>query len=274
MKKMLYPLGAVALLALTGCSGGAAPASGAAEGPKVYEFAGSYGDSTSGELTIRIPGTLLEAAGSDADGLLITEVKATPRELDGAKMCAVDLAVAYAGDAPDVLTKPKMTEAEWEIDQQQRFENELMNAFGIGSEDELLALTDEELVEYGLYREDVLSYIEELNGYLAEDAYSPTPSWSLLQAAQPVAELDEADPASGLYHSDDYATLTLVQPCAKSVSDYDSSSEFWFPAVNDEGEIDQFATLNLLVMKSGTMAINEGEIADYVRDSEGHWLAS
>lgn len=248
---------AVAAVALAGCSGESA-------GPQqgVFEFESAYGDSTTGELVIRVPEALIEAAGSDADGLLVREVRATPRELDGAQYCAVDLAMTYAGDAPDVLTEPSMTRSEREAQAEDEFERRLTGDFGVSTEEEALANGADP------------AHIEELKEVAGIGApFTPTPAWAPLMAAVPVADLDDADAAPGLYHSDDYATLTLVQDCAASASDYDNSTEFWLPAIADDGGITRFAGMNLAVMTSGTMFVHEAEISGYVRDSEGNWIA-
>lgn len=101
-------LAAVAALALTGCSGAtdAPTGNGAPAGSErpqgVFEFqTTSY--SAEGELTVRIPEGLIAAAGSDFDEVLVTEIRATPRELEGSKYCAIDLSLNYADGAVEKI---------------------------------------------------------------------------------------------------------------------------------------------------------------------------
>lgn len=101
-------LAAVAAIALTGCSGAtdALAGNGAPAGSErpqgLFEFqTTSY--SAEGELTVRIPEGLIAAAGSDFDEVLVTEIRATPRELEGSKYCAIDLSLDYADGAVDKI---------------------------------------------------------------------------------------------------------------------------------------------------------------------------
>ena len=106
--------GLSAILALTGCSGGGQSGSagsntesaetGAAPERGVFEFQTPRYGSDSGELLIRLPEALLETA-TDRE-LLVMEVLATPRELGGAKYCAVDLELTFANDGQEILALP------------------------------------------------------------------------------------------------------------------------------------------------------------------------
>ncbi len=114
-KKTIATLAAAAglLIALTGCApadpgeqaqGETDSAENAAPERGVFEFQTPRYGSDSGELLIRLPEALLETA-TDRE-LLVTEVLATPRELGGAKYCAVDLALTFANDGQEILALP------------------------------------------------------------------------------------------------------------------------------------------------------------------------
>jgi hypothetical protein len=224
----------------------------------VFEFqTPAYGSES--ELTIRIPEALVEAAGSDADGLLVGEVVAKARELDSSKACAVDLVIDYRGDGLDELSQPSMTKAEYEAQGEEEIEGALMQAFGVATVEEALA-TDP----------GAGAQVEEIVGNLTQAPYVATPAWSALDAT-PVDELDASDPELGRYISDDSKTLTFVQSCAADPLDDGSSDEFNFP-IDSDGSIDTFAFVELTVMKSGTLTIIDAGVTDYERDSNGDWI--
>jgi len=258
-------LAAATALLLAGCS--AAPSSdgvdenafsNGAPTAKLFEFqTPSYGSED--ELTIRIPEALVDAAGSDADGLLIGEVKAKARELDTAKACAFDLEIEYLGDGLDTLSGPAMTEAEYNADAKAELETALMRQFGVETVEEAEATAPGGAAE-----------VEEIVGNLERGPYVATPAWAPL-AATPIDDLDDADPTFGSYISDDSKTLTFVQSCASDALDDGSSDEFNFP-VETDGAIDTFASVEMNVMKSGTLTVIEAEVSDYELDSNGDWI--
>jgi hypothetical protein len=225
---------------------------------KVFEFqTPSYG--SEGELTIRIPEALVEAMGSDADGLLVGEVKATARELESSKYCAVDLAIEYRGDGLDALDQPVMTKEQYEAQGEAELKARLMREFGVETVEEAEASAPGGAAE-----------VEEIVGNLEQGPYTAKPAWAPLTAA-PADDLDDADPELGWYLSDDSETLTFVQTCASDALDDDSSDEFAFP-IESDGTITTFASVELNVMKSGTLTVIEAEVSDYERDSNGDWI--
>ena len=224
----------------------------------VFEFqTPAYG--SEGELTIRIPEALLEAAGSDADGLLVGEVQAKARELDSSKSCAVDLVIDYRGDGLDALAEPSMTKEEYAAEGEAELESVLMRQFGVETVEEAEATAPGGAAE-----------VEEIVGNLEQEPYSAKPAWWMLDAT-PIDDLDASDPETGKYVSDDSKTLTFVQSCASDPLDDGSSNQFDFP-IETDGSIEAFATVEMTVMKDGTLTIVEASVADYELDSNGDWI--
>jgi hypothetical protein len=260
-------LAAATALLLAGCSAAAPSGDGvdanastdAAPKAGLFEFqTPAYG--AEGELTIRIPKALVDAAGSDADGLLIGEVKATARELDSAKACAFDLEIGYQGDGLDRLSQPAMTKAEYDVQGERHLETTLMGHFGVETVEEAEGIAPGGAAE-----------VEEVVANMERAPYSDKPTWTPL-AATPISDLDDADPVLGSYISDDYKTLTFVQSCASDPLDDASSVDFSFP-VEYDGGLNSFASVEMNVMKSGTLTVIEAEISDYELDSNGDWIA-
>ena len=258
-------LAAATALLLAGCSstpsGDGVDNNAAGDGAssaKVFEFqTPAYG--SEGELTIRIPEALLKAAGSDADGLLVGEVKAKARELDSAKACAFDLEIDYRGDGLDALNRPAMTKEEYAAQGEADLEATLMRQFGVKTVEEAEASAAGGAAE-----------VEEIVGNLEQAPYVAKPAWAPLDA-KPIDDLDAADPELGRYVSDDSKTLTFVQSCASDALDDGSSDEFDFP-IETDGTIDTFASVEMNVMKSGTLTVIEAEVSDYEMDSNGDWI--
>jgi hypothetical protein len=226
----------------------------------VFEFqTPAYG--SEGELTIRIPEALLEAAGSDADGILVGEVTAKARELDSSQACAVDLVIDYRGDGLDALGQPSMTKDEYAAAGKDELESVLMREFGVETVEEAEAAAPGGAAEVG-----------EIVENLQQAPYSAEPAWSTLEAT-PIDDLDASDPELGRYISDDSKTLTFVQSCASDPYDDGSSDEFNFP-IESDGTIDTFAFVEMTVMKSGTLTIIDAGVTDYERDSNGDWIGA
>ena len=256
---------AATALLLAGCSSTPAgdgvdnnAAGDGAPAAKVFEFqTPAYG--SEGELTIRIPEALVDAAGSDADGLLVGEVTAKARELDSSKACAFDLTIDYRGDGLDTLSEPALTKAEYAAQGEADLEATLMRQFGVKTVEEAEASAPGGAAE-----------VEEIVGNLEQAPYAAAPAWWALEAT-PIDDLDAADPELGRYVSDDSKTLTFVQSCASDALDDGSSDEFDFP-IESDGTIDTFASVELNVMKSGTLTVIEAEVSDYEMDSNGDWI--
>jgi len=259
-------LAAATVLLLAGCStaptGDGVDNNASSDGaPKagVFEFqTPAYG--SDGELVIRIPEALIDAAGSDADGLLVGEVTANARELDSSKACAVDLVIDYRGDGLDALSRPSMTKEEYAAQGAAELESVLMREFGVETVEEA------ESVAGGT------AEVEEIVGNLEQAPYSAKPAWSALDAI-PIDDLDASDPEPGKYVSDDSKTLTFVQSCASDPLDDGSSNLFSFP-IETDGTIDAFASVEMTVMKNGTLTIIEAIVDDYEMDSNGDWIGA
>ncbi|RUR01893.1 hypothetical protein [Labedella endophytica] len=224
----------------------------------VFEFqTPAYG--SEGELVIRIPADLLDAAGSDGDGLLVGEVTAKAHELDSSSSCAFDLVVDYRGEGLDALERPSMTEEEYAAQVEDELKAALMRRFGVETVEEAVALAPGGAAE-----------VEEVVANIEQTPYAATPAWWVLDAT-PIDDLDASDPEPGRYLSDDSKTLTFVQSCASDPLDDGSSDEFDFP-VETDGAIETFAFVEMTVMKSGTLTIIDAGVSDYERDSNGDWI--
>lgn len=271
-------VGAAAIL-LTGCSGGSGSAAeDGAPAQGTFEFQTPRYGSDSGELLIRLPKGLVDALGSSAEPL-VTEAVLTPRELDGAKYCAIDLAITYAGDGEVVLTKPTKTEDEWREDEESRLRDyaiepiaDYINATGDMSyvfKERPSMEQIKQIVETGdpALLQDLPEAYE---AYLAAE-YQPKAVWSVLSSASPASELDEAAPEPGSYITSDNRLLTIVDSCAASPAD-DGGAAFTFPVLED-GDVETLATVKLSIMKSGTITVTSAEVDGFVRDTDGNWIA-
>lgn len=266
--------GAIAMLALAGCSsdpeaeptgdhGGPAPQS------NVYEFK-TPSHAAEGEVTIQIPDGLRGVAGSDAEKLLVTSVKATPHELESAKYCAVDLAIEYSNGAPESLvgetTKETALEQEYSGEEVDRIVK-AMEA-GTGEYDDVIAESGAETpIQLQKYLELAKVEVE-----------TTVPGWQDLlntltyNRGSAISELDTSDPETGQYLSENHKTVTTVRSCAKSPMDDDNTLSFVLPT-SDGDSTAGFATFDVAAMANGTVAITNGEVEDYARDSNGDWIA-
>ncbi len=99
----LAMLGAVSAMALSGCS--TAPGS-------VYDFTQINGMEPAQQITVQIPQALKDAAGADAENLLVTSVVVKSLDLDSSKYCAISIEITYPDGAADKLTTPTLTKAQ------------------------------------------------------------------------------------------------------------------------------------------------------------------
>ncbi len=275
-------LGAGAMLLLAGCSnsapsgGNGAPSGATQQG--IFEFQTPRYGSDSGELVIRLPEGLVSALGSDAEPL-VTGAEATARELDGAKYCAVDLAITYAGEGEVILTKPTKTEDEWREDEESRLQEHATNLIA----DYINETGDTSLVfKDGPSIEQIEKFIDTADPYFLQDLpeayeaylaseYKPKPEWSVLSSASPASELDESAPEPGSYITSDNRLLTIVDACAASPTD-DGGTAFTFPVLAG-GDVETLTEVKLSVMKSGTITVTSSEVDGFVRDTDGNWIA-
>lgn len=288
-------------LVLSAC-GGSSDASGGDGGEKkaqenIYEFAQPTYAGDAGALEARIPESLMEAAGEDMAGLLVSGMTLTPHELESADRCAVDLQVAYAGDGKSTLEASGQSAAESVEKQKETFDADLQGALdqlGYASWDEFVAAAG---TEEAIEQMDVMVGPVTADGELDVDALERqaqesqgTPRGTLLSAlglpgdpgnetgqfpdgALALDALDEADPETGAYASDDGSDITLVQPCASSVSDEDSATfTLRLPKSGDDDKTSDAASFTFTVMRSGEIGVLEGEVDGYTTDSNGDWI--
>lgn len=298
-----FGLAALALsapLVLSACGGSTDASTG--DGPteaqeNVYEFAQPTYAGDPGALEVRIPESLMEAAGEDMDGLLVSGMTFTPHELESADRCAVDLQVAYAGDGKSTLEASGQSAAEFVEKQKDSFDENLQYALdqlGFASWDEYVAAVG---TEEAIGQMDVMVGPVTADGELDVDALERqaqesqrTPRGTLLRAlglpgdpvdaavqfpdgALALDALDEADPETGAYVSDDGSDITLVQPCASSVSDEDSATfTLRLPKSGEDDKTSDAASFTFTVMRSGEIGVLEGEVDGYTTDSNGDWI--
>lgn len=266
--------GAIAMLALVGCSSDpegdpAGDHGGPAQQSNVYDFK-TPSHAAEGEVTIQFPDELREAAGGEAENLLVSSVKATPHELDSAKYCAVDLAIKYSNGAPEALVGETTKETDWKHKYSSEEKARILKAMeeGNGGYDDIIA-------ESGA--EDP----ERLRMYLDAERVefeTTVPGWQDLlktlthNRGRAISELDTSDPETGQYLSEDHKTVTTVRSCAKSPMDDENATSFVFPT-SDGDSTSKFATFDVTAMANGTVAVTNGEVEDYTRDSNGDWIA-
>lgn len=296
----LAALALAAPLVLSACGGStdASTGDGPAEAQEnVYEFAQPTYAGDAGALEVRIPESLMEAAGEDMDGLLVSGMTFTPHELESADRCAVDLQVAYAGDGKSTLEASGQSAAETVEKQKETFDADLQAALdqlGYASWDEFVAAAG---TEEAIEQMDVMVGPVTADGELDVDALERqaqesqgTPRGTLLSAlglpgdpgnetgqfpdgALALDALDEADPETGAYASDDGSDITLVQPCASSVSDEDSATfTLRLPKSGEDDTTSDAASFTFTVMRSGEIGVLEGEVDGYTTDSNGDWI--
>lgn len=296
----LAALALAAPLVLSACGGStdASTGDGPAEAQEnVYEFAQPTYAGDAGALEVRIPESLMEAAGEDMDSLLVSGMTFTPHELESADRCAVDLQVAYAGDGKSTLEASGQSAAESVEKQKETFDADLQAALdqlGYASWDEFVAAAG---TEEAIEQMDVMVGPVTADGELDVDALERqaqesqgTPRGTLLSAlglpgdpgnetgqfpdgALALDALDEADPETGAYASDDGSDITLVQPCASSVSDEDSATfTLRLPKSGEDDTTSDAASFTFTVMRSGEIGVLDGEVDGYTTDSNGDWI--
>lgn len=285
-------LGGVALL-LAGCSGGSDASAGTDEtggetAANVFEWQ-TNGIEPAEEITIRVPGDLREAMGSDADGMVVDQIVATAHDVEGVEYCAVDLAISYTDGQPDSLIKEGS-----ETGMRSGAEQELLEAFDVASLDDVAAKLDTIIAEADKQGTDVDMLLRE-NGYDVLIGYYGTESHNTGQAmidyymedstfraddsgasvvasalglgsgeARAQSDLDESAPEEGTYVSDDLTTVTRVGDCAASATDPDNAISMTLPSVG---------SVELSVMTDGTIGV-AGEVDWYMRDSSNNWIKS
>lgn len=285
---------------LSAC-GGSSDASGGDGGEgktqeNIYEFTQPAYASEGGALEVRIPESLTEAAGGDLDGLLVTGMTLTPHELKSADRCAVDLQVSYAGDGKSALEASGQSATESVESQQDSFDENLENALqqlGYASWDEYVAAVG---TEEAIASMDAMVGPVTPEGELNVDALESqgTPRGALLSAlglpgdpstmgeaaqfpdgALSLDALDEANPETGAYASDDGSEITVVQPCAASATDEESTEfDLELTKTGEDGKISTAASFTFTVMRSGEIGVLDGEVEDYTTDANGEWIAS
>lgn len=265
-------LAAATALAFTGCSGATsaptgngAPADSEKQKP-LFEFqTATYGSAVDGELTIRIPKSLVDSMGSDTGDLLVASAQVTARELDSSKFCAFDIAPEYAGEGFDALSASALTESEWD----ERAEQDFLESI----DGDLNFTSVEEAQEYVASGGESADRVEEYLVVSGVGQYKPSPAWTSLAQASPIADLDEGSPEAGIYVAADGKKITYVQTCAESQTDDSAADTFWFP-IQTEGGVENLATVDLTVMKSGTLTVTESEVKGFTRDTDGNWIAN
>ena len=255
-------LGATVALALSGCAttpdqqeNAAASTAEADQAKSAYEFkTPAYG--AEGELTVTVPQDLIDVA-PEASGLLVTSMTATAHELSSAKYCAMDLAFTYSDGAVDTMMKPKSIKDGPES-------GDVAKAEGPEAVAELQASYDEQYEAY-------------LNAPGWENAIGHVAGSNTWNVEAQIEDFDAAAPELGIYSTEDGEGMTLVQDCAQSPMDDSTATTLKFPALGEDGPAKTrtygFASVDMTVMKDGSLSIVESKIRDYVLDTGGNWLA-
>lgn len=286
-------LAAGAALLLAGCSGSSDASAGTDEtggetAANVYEFQ-TNGIEPAEEITIRVPDDLREAMGADAKDMVVDQVVATAHDVEGVEFCAVDLAISYTDGQPDSLIKEGS-----ETGMRSGAEQELLDAFGVASLDDVAAELDTVIAEadengtdvdmllrengydllIGYYGSEshntgqaIVDYYMEDSTFRADDSGESVVASALGLGSGEVraqTDLDESAPEEGTYVGEDYTTITRVSDCAASATDPDNSIEVSLPSVG---------SVQLSVMTDGLIGV-AGEVDDYMRDSSDNWIAS
>lgn len=78
----------------------------------------------------------------------------------------------------------------------------------------------------------------------------------------------------GTYVADDWSSMVVVTTCARALDDDSGYVRVALMVVNpnEEHQIGFLAEADLVVMKSGTLGVEDSDTGDYVRDSEGNWI--
>lgn len=298
----LAALALAAPLVLSACGGStdASTGDGPAEAQEnVYEFAQPTYAGDAGALEARIPESLMEAAGEDMAGLLVSGMTLTPHELESADLCAVDLQVAYEGDGQSALSSSGQSAGESVEKQKETFDADLQGALdqlGYASWDEYVAAvgTEEAIANMDAMVGPVTAEgeldVDALEGQAQES--QGTPRGTLMNAlglpgdpdpddatarfpegALSLDDLDEANPETGAYASDDGSEITLVQPCASSASDEDAATfTLRLPKSDGDDKTNDAASFTFTVMRSGEVGVLDGEVDGYTTDSNGDWI--
>lgn len=98
-------LGITATLALSGCSGLTELTGGilSGGGGPAFEFQGPVFDPEGRSMTVRVPQALLDARGEEADPVLVTSMKISSRDIEGADYCAFEVEPKFEPGALEIL---------------------------------------------------------------------------------------------------------------------------------------------------------------------------
>lgn len=302
--------GAVAFIALAGCSGGVPGPGHTPPGPPsterpdedVLEFPLPAIDPRE-HFTVQIPEKLQETIEGRGD-LLVSALHVEGQDFGDSGPCAVELTVDYAHGNRDArrLAEPVPTSAEAREATERHIER-FLESYSVRSTDEFdekyksgtpVSGTghDEALQEYwdeGVYDTwaDVReAYFAEFTAYYEGEAkeaarYSDIENVARslgFPSAQPLTELEGSAPDRDVYISDDYGTLILVQECTALPSNSDEnypafeSQTIAFPFDEDGEEgTSRLAEIDVTVTHGGKVALLGGKVNGWIRETSGEW---
>ncbi|PCC26637.1 hypothetical protein CIK75_02125 [Glutamicibacter sp. BW78] len=253
----------------------------------VYEFGQpTYVSVDGGPLEVRVPEALKEVAGADLEGLAVTSMTLTPHELESAGSCAVDLDVEFVDNGKDSLQTAGQTEDEYVKAAKESFDDDLgegLQTIGIRTWDELVAEMGQEKAYTIMSEFAPVAPDGTFDDEVARASYDGgTPRGKVLKAlglpddSPSIDALDESDPETDVYASDDASDITIVQDCAASSSNEEDAGEsIKFPLLDEDENrgFDDGATFEFAVMKSGELGIVNGRVIGYETDTNGDWIA-
>ena len=241
----LTALGAVTALALTGCSGGSTPAgngapkadngspSGSNASDALWDFSNNDAMSQKQSITFAINDDLFAVATDYAGNRVFDSITVTGLEVSDAKYCAVKIEFDYA-DGVDM--------------------DALIGAYIAGYK------------SLNLERLDAASSLIGFGGLRADKEFGEADLKNLT--------------TDKLWISDDYSTATKIQDCATQPYDPDAFTvpvEFAWAAGTEGGNgtylMPTLARAALTVMKNGDLTVIDNDVSDFVRDSNGTWIA-
>lgn len=285
---------------LAGCSGGTSSEGGASSDGggtgaanatnQTFTFSGTAGPAES--IRAELPQELLDAMGSEADGVLITGADLKTHALDSSTYCAADITFTLSDGALDKLSTPvevdptttdaylerldELTTQLWPNGNSPRDTRVLLGETGVlemtGAERE------ETLRQIGMEGFDVDAYLagkQRIIDEISEEIQNADPAANLLDRidAKPLSEFNEASPESGLYLSEDATKGIQVVKCALNPQSEDQAATSRFPRVSSDVDgIETFASFDYTVMKDGKITIIGSTIQDWQQDSSGNWL--
>lgn len=284
--------------------------SGGEAAANVFEFQ-TNGIQPAEEIAVQVPDDLREAMGPEADGLVLNGFTVRAHDVESAEFCAAELNLDWADGQPAGFIENNtedLARAEGEqqlldatgessLDSLARTLDEVYSSAGVlgddyssigqDSWDDIRTGLAEKGEGYSIFSEyatvpDTLTGQEMIDTFLDTSVEnsglneSSAVATLLGQDSSDAASIDELDPnaaVEGTFVADDHSSAIVVGDCAASATDPDKAIEVGLGSVDSDGEASSIAEVQLSVMTDGTIGV-AGEVASYMRDANGNWIAS